>query len=302
MSEPESFPIELNTDELPAHPRARKMAITRQASFADAAAAVDSLLKAALASRGPIAFLEFLEFACRVRRMALFNALMVKIQRPGCVLAATRRDWAQLGRQPFPDAVPMVMLRPFGPLNFAYDIDDTGGAPMPQEGHQFFQAAGQVSPLEFRRVIKLADEHFIRVEETDQYGTALAGTAAAINLMPEELADGSRWRIRFSSRMSPAQKFATLAHELGHVFCGHLGRHPLMLWPSRRGLSLAQREIEAESVAWLVCQRRGVTPKSAEYLHSLVRDHPQLDEVSLWAIFSAASRIEAGAKRRDDDE
>lgn len=163
-----------------------------------------------------------------MRRMAPFNVLMIKIQRPGCNFAATRRDWAALKRTPMPDAVPLVMLRPFGPLNFAYDVDDTTGAPLPGD-HNFFRASGHIPLTEVMRVLKLADDNYIRVEETEHYGIGLAGTAATIRQLPEmESGTGYRWRVRVGSRRPPEQRFAALCHELDHIFCGHLGQHPDM--------------------------------------------------------------------------
>ena len=50
--------------------------------------------------------------------------------------------------------------------------------------------------------------------------------------------------------------------------------------------------MEAEVVAWLVCRRNGVRSRSREYLGSLV-GRADLGQVSLYAIFEAANRVEA---------
>jgi antirestriction protein ArdC len=60
----------------------------------------------------------------------------------------------------------------------------------------------------------------------------------------------------------PAVQFNTLAHELGHLFLGHLGPNRDLKVPQRHSMNEAQRELEAESVAYLVCARNGVTSKS----------------------------------------
>ena len=50
--------------------------------------------------------------------------------------------------------------------------------------------------------------------------------------------------------------------------------------------------MEAEAVAWLVCQRNGVQARSKEYLGSLI-GQVDLAQVSLYAIFEAANRVES---------
>jgi len=51
--------------------------------------------------------------------------------------------------------------------------------------------------------------------------------------------------------------------------------------------------MEAEAVAWLVCQRTGVAPRSKEYLGCLISS-ADIEGVSLYAIFEAANRVVSG--------
>jgi hypothetical protein len=53
------------------------------------------------------------------------------------------------------------------------------------------------------------------------------------------------------------------------------------------------REMEAEAVAWLVCQRNGVHARSKAYLGSLIGRVDDLGQVSMYAIFEAANRVES---------
>ncbi len=50
--------------------------------------------------------------------------------------------------------------------------------------------------------------------------------------------------------------------------------------------------MEAEAVAWLVCQRNGVTSRSKAYLSSLI-EKADFSKVSMYAIFEAANRVES---------
>src|ERR1035438_1449924 len=47
---------------------------------------------------------------------------------------ATPSDWmTEFERKVKPDARPLMMLRPFGPVMFVFDIDDTEGKPAPAD-------------------------------------------------------------------------------------------------------------------------------------------------------------------------
>ena len=51
---------------------------------------------------------------------------MARIQRPGAEIVATEYEWTKVGREVLPDAVPIIMLWPFGPIRFIYELADTG--------------------------------------------------------------------------------------------------------------------------------------------------------------------------------
>uniref|UniRef100_UPI0032222063 ImmA/IrrE family metallo-endopeptidase n=1 Tax=Intrasporangium sp. TaxID=1925024 RepID=UPI0032222063 len=66
-------------------------------------------------------------------------------------------------------------------------------------------------------------------------------------------------RIVVDARLSEAQKASTIAHELGHVHCGHVDTD-YSEYQRHRG----QMETEAEAVAFMVCRRRGASPHQTE--------------------------------------
>lgn len=55
----------------------------------------------------------------------------------------------------------------------------------------------------------------------------------------------------------------------------------------------AQRELEAESVAYLVCARNGVTSKSETYLANYVTENTTVDHIDIYQVMRAAGQIEA---------
>ncbi|MBS1208780.1 MAG: ImmA/IrrE family metallo-endopeptidase [Proteobacteria bacterium] len=101
------------------------------------------------------------------------------------------------------------------------------------------------------------------------------------------------YRMLINQHHSPVLQFATLAHELAHLFLGNLGVDHTLKISHRPGLSHADRELEAESVAYLICARNGIHSASERYLADFVTPETNLDRLDLYAIMRTAGQIEA---------
>lgn len=269
--------------------------------FEDCAHAIDQLFRSALHEKGSGAFDEFLGFARKFNDLSIYNAMLVKLQRPGAAMVGSRRLWRQLDRKVLPDAIPIVILQPFGPVRFIFELDDTEGRPLPGQDHNPLFAHGAVTEEVFQRTKKVAGNFAVEVVETDQYGNNLAGTSAGLGVCPERLSGNKEraFRVKLNCKHDLPSKYATLSHELGHIYCGHLGADFKGRWPDRRSLFHSDKamELEAEAVAWLVCQRNGITTRSKEYLNRLI-DDAGLQTVSMYAIYEAANRVESRTEPR----
>jgi len=279
----------------------------RLAHFEDCRSAIDQLFLEALSTKstqGTQAFDEFLDFVVRFSNMSIYNAMLVMVQRRGAGAVATRNKWEDFGRTIKPDAIPIVILRPFGPVAFVFEQGDTEGRPLPGAEDSPLFATGELSQKIYDQTRIAAEKYEIQVEESEQYGVLLAGTAAGFSILPEighaikifpETGKEKvvrAFRIRLNARHDLPTRFATLAHELGHIYCGHVGADSKGRWPARLGLSYEIREAEAEAVCWLVCQRNGVKSRSREYLSKLMKNIDQTG-ISPYAIFEAANRVES---------
>ena len=86
--------------------------------------------------------------------------------------------------------------------------------------------------------------------------------------------------------------FVTLAHELGHLYMGHLGADKKLAIQDRCRIKHRMREIEAESVAYIVCSRNGIECRSQKYLNGYVERVETTEDLDIYAITRAAGHIE----------
>jgi hypothetical protein len=93
------------------------------------------------------------------------------------------------------------------------------------------------------------------------------------------------------NHQAPIQ-FVTISHELAHLFLGHLGQDVKLHIPDRKDLLHRQVELEAESVAYLVCARNGVTSASEKYLTNYVKENTTITDADIYQVMRAAGQVE----------
>lgn len=233
---------------------------------------------------------ELLAFVTRLRNFAPFNAMLLQIQKPGLRFAASARDWQErFKRTPKEDARPLLIMWPFGPVALVYDEMDTEGDPLPEDVSAFV-ARGAITKSEMDSFSGMTRRKNILWQWVD-HGDAKAGSIRRIQAADEERP--AVYRIHINRNHETPTQFATLAHELGHLFLGHLGPDKKLNVPLRATLSQPQQEFEAESVSFLVCERNGVKSKSQSYLSNYVDQNTTLDTVDLYQIMRAAGQVES---------
>jgi Zn-dependent peptidase ImmA (M78 family) len=97
----------------------------------------------------------------------------------------------------------------------------------------------------------------------------------------------SRFIISVNHKQSDTEKFHTICHELGHLLCRHIYYNER----ARRHLNIKEEEFEAETVAWLVCKRMGISNPSEQYL-AIYAKESQIPLCSLDLIMKAVTEIE----------
>lgn len=237
-------------------------------------------------------FSEAVDFMAKFRDYSPFNNMLVYAQNPLTTHFATASHWQKaFGRSIKQDARAMVILAPRSPVLMVYDIADTEGPALPEKFRLFGQTSGRFDPALLERTVKNCQRDQIQVLRLPM-GELRGGFAT-------NRAREAGWKMRVGLRadLDDSAAYAVLCHELAHIYLGHVGADRDGWWPFRLNLSEAVAEIEAESVAHIVCSRAGLRTRSAEYLSSFVEDSEDLDAISLDLISRVAGKLEEMGRR-----
>jgi hypothetical protein len=267
--------------------------------------ALEELFRASRLYHTSQGYVELLEYIARFRDYAPFNGLLMHIQNPNLSYVASRYDWlARFNRRPKLDARPVVILKPFGPVMFLYDLRDTEGDPLPDAIMRPFDTEGLLDSGVFWNTVDNCSLHGVQVREEEHMGLLKAGKLMRLDADVKksykefQLVPTTNYLILLNGALPLAQRYSTLCHELGHLFCGHLGAEPKDWWEGRE-LQQNAAEVEAESVAYLVCLRQGLRLASESYL-SAYRTPQNIDlpEFGFDAVLQATDYIERMGKSR----
>ena len=279
---------------------------------------VNDLLYRVLEYRNSAKFRKLLNFCVHFRRLSPFNAMLLAVQRPGCEFALTAHRWERdYGRVPKTDARPLIIIRPFGPVEYLFDVADTVAVDpthdrVPEELSGAFKYRQLVDPELFQQLkcnlplwgVKYEDMVTGgRYDGKLQVATEKDGKVAFYKKQGMRVNLPVTWRaaytIKTKNGMDETAKFGTILHELGHLFCHHLPSGYAHKWSEkldRLALPKNQEEFEAETIAWLVGHRVGLEiPSSYEYLSGYLDDGPNGKEIpkfDFYTVFQAASEVE----------
>jgi len=250
---------------------------------------------------------ELMRFCARFKQLAPFNAMMVKIQRPGCQYLLTSRQWQKKwNRRVKPNARPVVILS-FQPVSYLFDLSDTesidGNLSREEKILDAIKKQYDTKQEVEKKDLDILINNLptLGIAYTDGF-RAGAEYAAQIELLnyPIEIAIpinknesikyNAHYLISVNETLSIGARYASIMHELGHFFCRHLIPPYGADWWSARRLSYADEEFEAESVAWLICERLNINNPSEQYLAGYQAEMIP-DNVSVDHIFKAHNEI-----------
>lgn len=297
-------------DDQPQHPKKSKKNDKR---------ALDEMFEKSRRYRSSEEYFKLMQFIAKFREHAPFNAKLLCTQNPDAHYVMTASEWErEFGCRPKRAARPLVILWPFAPVHFVYDVMDIEPivegkpSPVPEQLRQPFKTEGKLSSDVLEITIENLRRHGIDVKlgikRTKQAGAAMRVTREVLekyrDLRPMPNAD---FLILLNESHSCEEKYGTLAHEVAHIFCGHCGTTRWSWWKDKSQRTLTEEavdfqheveEYEAESVAFLVCQRQGLLLTSEQYLfHCRKNPQSELPPIGLHAVLQSVEDIEKLGER-----
>ncbi len=272
----------------------------------DKIAAVQELFEEVGTYRSREDFSKLLVFINKFPRYKPFNAMLIHVQKPGSVFVATASEWKNRFKRTIkPEARPIVLLQPHGPVIFTFELNDTEGEDVPELALNPFLAKGNDPQKQFDYLIDNLIRYGIRYKEVD-HGTMSAGVIG-VNERPyseyllvknKTVEIKMNFTLMVNKNLGLREKFATIAHELGHFFCGHLDYPPNKIFPDRHTVAKNVREFEAETVSWLVCSYVKVDSPSVAYLSEYTDKDGKIPPINLDTLLRATGRVEEMCERK----
>ena len=236
----------------------------------------------------------WLDVQRRFHRYSWGNTLLIAAQCPDATRVAGFHAWLRLGRHVRKGEHGIAILAPVVPRLRVVDADSGDERWVAGRPHAFRVA--HVFDVSQTDGEELAAPPVTRLEGGDpkDWYTQLRDVAHGLEFTVEEdyLPDDVNGdcnhalrRIRIEVRNGQCQQVKTLAHELGHA----------ILHADRAGLCREQAELEAESIAYIVCAGLGID--TSEYSFGYLAVWAGGGEQARHGIAESAQRIQTAAHR-----
>jgi antirestriction protein ArdC len=202
---------------------------------------------------------QMLEQASKFHRYSFNNIMLICMQRPDASRVAGYRTWQSLGRQVRKGENGITILAPctyrykvtidgteetrFGVKGFTtttvFDVTQTDGEPLTEVAPVVLNGSDSGA---CRRIIEQIEAlgYTTEIVRRDELGSANGRTTWATR------------SVVIADDLEPAAQCKTLAHELAHIVLGHEAALP----------ERHVKEVQAESVAYLVCLELGIRSDS----------------------------------------
>lgn len=259
---------------------------------------VNLFFREALQVKKTTEYYRFLDFIAKFPKHAPFNNALVFFQNPKCSYYATASEWHELNRIIKPDSRPMLIMWPFRPVEFVFDIDDTDGQPVDLKWLYWWKTSGVFTESIFNVTYencKRLKIPLVRKNPRDYFRQAGFQTAGQAVLQ----FDGSQKIVLHPRYNEPsADAYSILCHEIAHHLLGHLGSIEIKLEDKKKALFQNRRhipenikEIEAETVAWIVLSHHGLENNSEKYLAMYIHNEVELQKLEISLLLTLANKI-----------
>jgi hypothetical protein len=275
----------------------------------EVARALDDLVGDARRYRNGQDFHKLLEFVAGFRGYSAFNAMLVHLQLDSARFVAPSGRWHDLYRRRVTaQSRPLIILQPFGPVMIVFDVSDTepidnNSPPLPPQVLNPFEVLvrADVSALAVRTEANAIRDgvRVLRVHGGSQAAGHIrpahgADLELVVRRRPEWVVESVplRYELAINRDHSASAAYATLVHELAHLYCGHLGAPDSRWWPNRSMLSDESQEFEAETISYLVCRRADSRTQFPPNLAQHLDHDEEVPPISLEQVLVASDLIE----------
>jgi hypothetical protein len=256
---------------------------------------INELFKRSLKYKTSKDFLDFFNFIASFNHYSSYNSMLVYIQNPNVTFFGSHTFWKKRERIINSEAKPLLILCPNGPMMCVYDIYDTSGKKTAEEflkdGSKVKEIEGKISQYKYKKIL----------EEVNNWGIKLS-------FKPLSFFNGGYITTIFSGKLEIVLKekttneenFSVLIHELAHLFLGHTGHKELLHIKNKKKINLSinnelkknYKELEAETVSYLVCNKVGLKSTASDYLAHYIKDEKDLNYFNYELVIKTADKIE----------
>jgi antirestriction protein ArdC len=226
----------------------------------------------------------YLTTMAKFHHYSMNNQILIAIQHPGATKVAGFKKWQELGRQVRKGERGISIM---APRKANIELKDAAGNPIRDENGK---------PRKALQVVGITTATVFDISQTDgpdlpsgrqelseeppaglidDLTTAISDTGFTVSY--DDIRDGSSGftttdgskRIVVKTGLTPGSVARVLAHELGHVKCGHVER--AAEYHRGHGGDRGHMEVEADSFSYAVLRSNGMSPEvgqaNASYIH-----------------------------------
>ncbi len=269
-------------------------------------ASIDRLFQDVKRYRKCSEFKKKLDFYSNFPYLGVYNSELVAMQRPGARFVLTAKNWEKkYQRKIKTNARPLIILVPFYPVDFLFDISDTKPIDSNKKDNKdvieqiisrFQASCYHDTSFYMNRLKDNLPKHGIHLNRNYNTGSEILSEIRADQSETLYVQVYKDFRVEFknyftisvSPRANESETLAAVFHELGHLFCHHLNHS----WCKDRSFTKEIKEFEAEVVSYLVCRRLGIESNSIIYLANYLEANDNIPPISIERVFHAVDIVQ----------
>lgn len=236
-----------------------------------------------------------------MRYLSPYNAALAQLQRPSARILLSAQKWLSFDRIVKEESRPVMILLPFSPVDFVFDINDTVSLNKPlwesenelieNIRHQLISKPNAISKQQWDNLYYNMALYGILEDTTDAEEGRQHKVSVFLGKEKRATKVDALFVIKDCGKRKDREKVYRLCKEISHLLCHHIPAPNGKEWSARR-MNETARVFEAETVAKLVCDHYGIKSDADGYLCEYVNSHDVIPKsVSPDYVLAAAVEI-----------